>query len=74
MGLSCECCRHCDKRQIGCHSTCEDYAQFRKDLDEYKRRDRFGPNIEYKCYRMDRENNIRNVLFRESRVFKDKRK
>lgn len=28
------CCKDCTKRQLHCHSTCEDYKQFRKELDE----------------------------------------
>ena len=27
-------CHGCAKREINCHSTCEDYAKYRKWLDE----------------------------------------
>lgn len=26
-------CKDCTKRQVGCHSTCEDYKAFRAELD-----------------------------------------
>ena len=26
-------CKNCTKRTIGCHSNCEDYHQFREDID-----------------------------------------
>ena len=26
-------CKDCIKRQLGCHSTCQDYKQFRKERD-----------------------------------------
>lgn len=34
------CCMKCEKREPGCHSTCEDYIQQKKELDatkEYKK-------------------------------------
>lgn len=31
-------CRGCTKRQVGCHSTCESYLAYRKELEERKRR------------------------------------
>ena len=27
-------CKDCEKRTPGCHSTCEEYIQFRKERDE----------------------------------------
>lgn len=27
-------CKDCEKRTLGCHSTCEEYIQFRKERDE----------------------------------------
>lgn len=26
-------CKGCKKRELGCHSTCPEYIQFRKELD-----------------------------------------
>ena len=28
------CCRDCDKREIGCHSTCETYINAKKEHDQ----------------------------------------
>ena len=33
-------CYGCEKRQVGCHSKCESYIQFKKELQEIKRRKR----------------------------------
>ena len=30
-------CKNCDKRQVGCHSSCEEYIAFKKYLDEVKK-------------------------------------
>ena len=30
-------CRNCDKRQVGCHSSCEDYIAFKNYLGEVKK-------------------------------------
>lgn len=29
-------CKDCPNRQIGCHSTCEKYLEFRKEVDRLK--------------------------------------
>lgn len=29
-------CKNCQKRKENCHSTCEVYLQFKKDLEDYK--------------------------------------
>jgi hypothetical protein len=34
------CCYKCEKRHIGCHSTCEDYLRERKALDEFNENQR----------------------------------
>ena len=26
-------CKDCAKRKLGCHSDCQDYAEFRQDID-----------------------------------------
>lgn len=30
------CCKGCEKRYVGCHSTCEEYKEYRKGKDEEK--------------------------------------
>ena len=39
MFKKCKCC-NCDKRKIGCHSTCEDYKAYRSRLDTIKEQKR----------------------------------
>lgn len=36
--MQCNCCRYCIKRQVGCHSTCEDYLEFVKKNEEEKKK------------------------------------
>lgn len=31
-------CKECEERQVGCHSTCELYKEFRQKLDERNRK------------------------------------
>ena len=33
-------CRHCTKRKVGCHSDCDAYKKFKKDLEKYKNREK----------------------------------
>lgn len=33
-------CHKCKEREVGCHSTCEKYAEFRQRLDEINERER----------------------------------
>ena len=37
MQINCNCCKDCEKRQIGCHSNCEDYLLFREKKDKYNK-------------------------------------
>lgn len=30
------CCKGCEKRFVGCHSTCEDYKEAKKDYENQK--------------------------------------
>ena len=32
--VRCTCCKDCENRHIGCHSTCESYNDYRKEKDE----------------------------------------
>lgn len=45
-------CKDCDRRQVGCHSTCPDYISFRKKRDELleaRFRERYGtPTYKYR--------------------------
>ena len=40
-------CLDCTKRHVGCHSTCEDYLKFRKELDELNKQKRKERDMEY---------------------------
>ena len=33
-------CIDCSRRCIGCHSKCDDYAEYRKHIDDMSRRER----------------------------------
>ena len=33
-------CRECEKRSIGCHGTCSEYLEFKKNIDEARERKR----------------------------------
>ena len=35
-----ECCRYCDARVVGCHSTCEKYIEAKAKHDEINKRRR----------------------------------
>ena len=28
--MVCKCCFNCEKREVGCHSTCKDYIDYKK--------------------------------------------
>lgn len=36
--MRCTCCKGCEKRQVGCHVTCEDYIEFTKKNEEEKKK------------------------------------
>ena len=47
-------CKGCTKRVVGCHSTCEDYKEFRKELDKQNEAER--ADREFSSYaRTDRD-------------------
>lgn len=31
-------CKNCERRNPGCHSDCQDYISFRKELEEYNKK------------------------------------
>lgn len=33
-------CKDCKERYVGCHSHCEKYLEFRKQLDEYNQKEK----------------------------------
>lgn len=37
MPLSCK-CKDCESRKVGCHATCNDYADFKERLEEFNKR------------------------------------
>lgn len=48
-------CRDCDKRELGCHSTCQEYIEYKKRTEEYKNKRDSSRNDEfvYINYKMD---------------------
>lgn len=47
------CCYKCSDRVVGCHSKCERYIAYRKDIDEYndKVRNELSGEMAYTAYR-----------------------
>lgn len=43
------CCKNCEKRQVGCHSTCEDYLA-QKIRNDTERAERNADNQEFLAY------------------------
>ncbi len=39
-------CKDCKKRNPGCHSDCQDYISFKKELDEYNSKRKEEADIE----------------------------
>lgn len=49
-------CMNCSKRVVGCHSTCKDYAEFRKDCDKMnEHRRKINEQMKYKVEVMRRK-------------------
>lgn len=44
------CCKDCEKRQIGCHSTCEEYIAQAKRLKKEREIDRQNKLCDYAQY------------------------
>ena len=43
-------CYKCDKRQVGCHSTCIDYKRYKTELEKEKAKERLDIIIrQYDC-------------------------
>lgn len=49
-------CKNCEKRQVGCHSKCEDFIKFRRALGSYKKaiRDSLHKKNIYAKYQLDK--------------------
>lgn len=45
--MHCKCCKECEKRTVGCHISCEDYAKFKKLRAEEQETYRHARYIEY---------------------------
>ena len=73
-------CKGCQERFVGCHSTCEKYAQMRKEIDELneKRRKAVSERVAYNEYFTgvyDRTTSPNyNYLFKKSTVRRSKKK
>ena len=50
-----ECCRDCQKRHAGCHSTCDDYKREKAELEELNsaRRTKANADAAYTSYHID---------------------
>lgn len=58
-----QCCRYCKDRYPGCHSECERYAEFRKEVDRLNRKHR----AEKACHNFS-------PFTRESTMWREKKK
>lgn len=48
-------CYGCEKRQLGCHSKCEDYKKYKKYLEKIRAKERLGVIYrEYQCERKEK--------------------
>jgi hypothetical protein len=47
--ISCICCKNCEKRYIGCHSTCDEYITYRAAKDEENEKIRKLKYAEFEC-------------------------
>lgn len=47
-------CKDCDKRSVGCHSTCEKYIAFTKAREQGKKQKLSGMNLIFSDYCKDR--------------------
>ena len=40
------CCKGCENRVVGCHSTCEEYRKYKKHVDELREENRKQSQID----------------------------
>ena len=50
-------CFGCEKRTVGCHSTCEDYLEFRKQKDNENTEIQKSKRDDYRYYELNRNKN-----------------
>lgn len=51
-------CKACEKRCLGCHANCEEYKQFRKDIEEQKKQEKTEYHPNYHRYYKKRPVNL----------------
>ena len=49
-------CKNCDKRLIGCHASCTDYADYRSEMDRKKQERHLAAKTEIAIRDFNREN------------------
>jgi hypothetical protein len=47
-------CYKCSDRSVGCHSVCERYKQYRKEVDKIREQYRHDRNLDYTEYQKTR--------------------
>lgn len=54
-------CKDCEKRQVGCHSECEEFLKFRKRLGAYKStlKDSLHRNNLYEEYQIHKNERVK---------------
>lgn len=56
------CCFHCTKREVGCHSTCEEYLAQRAEFDELQAKE--NANRVVTEYKQESSNRARKKMHR----------
>lgn len=49
------CCKGCENRVVGCHSTCEEYRKYEKHMEEVKEENRKQNQIDGVLNRYNKE-------------------
>lgn len=59
-------CKDCKKRYLGCHDSCEEYQDAKKENEEYKKivKNKRDAELEVVCYEVDRSRRIKKVTDR----------
>ena len=47
-------CKECEKRCVGCHSSCEEYLEWRKQWDKNAKEKRFQAEVSETMYQIKR--------------------
>ena len=64
-------CYKCEKRIVGCHSYCEDYKTFKKEMEKMKEIKRISCEIQK--YEVDRSAKLRNSIAEKKKKARDRR-